>query len=320
METRLERIERKIDELLMPYREATGRYRTMFDAMFGDYNDFDNETDYNYIYANRSSDHVTSLVTETKCEHMYHVLLLVTSKLDNFEQRQSIRVTWGEDPISVLPRWKTYFLVGRSKDNNSLRKIAREMRTYRDVILGDTFEDFYNLTFKLQMGFEWSYKYCNYKFLLKGDDDIFINVPRLFAFVNHAETPRVSLYAGNVHYAAIVSRSGRYGVSKKEYKKKIYPRYCSGGGFVLTRDVVKKFIDSLDSVDVLKIDDAYVGELALKSGVDVYHDDNFQMFENSKRCLFKQNTIVHHPVNTKECMEILYERTLLPIIAMSKIA
>lgn len=169
------------------------------------------------------------------------------------------------------------------------------------------------------MGFEWSYRYCTFKFLFKGDDDIFINIPRLFTFITHKETPKVALYAGNVHYAAIVSRSGRYAVSKKNYRKKIYPRYCSGGGFVLTRDVVKRFLKSMKNVNVLKIDDAYVGELALQSGVDVFHEDSFQMFEDKQKCMFKQKSIVHHPVHTKECMEVLYERTLLPIIAMSKI-
>ena len=40
---------------------------------------------------------------------------------------------------------------------------------------------------QVEMGFEWANLYCDYDYLLKGDDDVFVNIPRLFAFLNDPE-------------------------------------------------------------------------------------------------------------------------------------
>ena len=183
--------------------------------------------------------------------------------------------------------------------------------------MGNIREDFYNLAPKLKMGFEWSTKYCQFDFLLKGDDDVFINIPQLFAFLDNPDTPKQSLYAGNCYYAAVVGRIGRYGMSVEEYSKNVFPRYCSGGGFVLTRDVVERFYRVEDEVPVFKIDDAYIGEVALCAGVDVHHSDKFSMFESKYRCFYQSKLIVHHPVKVGYCMRKLYERTVPDIIRLA---
>ena len=57
----------------------------------------------------------------------------------------------------------------------------------------------------------------------------------------------------------------------------------------------------------LKIDDAYVGILALKAGIDVTYVRAFRMNEN---CKYNNNTIVHHPVSSAKCMDELYQANL----------
>lgn len=265
-----------------------------------------NRTGCRYIYTNRSNLHSTSLITRTKCPRDYTLLILVTSNISHFDRRTLIRHTWGDDRHCDVYTWKVYFLVGRTQDENHLRKLSCEAELFQDIIFGDTIEHFFNLTYKVQMGFEWAVKYCNYEYLLKADDDVFVNLPKLFTFLFDKETPRTKLYAGNVHYAAKVFRSGKYAVSKDEYWKKIYPRYCSGGGFILSRDVVVAMTSQFNNVLPLKIDDAYVGELALASGIDVLHHDYFRMFENERKCSYNSTFIVHHPVKDRPCMLKLF--------------
>lgn len=262
---------------------------------------------YENLYANRSRDHQTCLVTQRKCDQKYKLLILITTHISHISRRETIRNTWGVDKMK---RWKTVFLVGRSRNTYDLRLLSNEIDRHQDIILGDVYEDFYNLTSKVQAGFEWSIRYCRYKYMLKGDDDVFINFPRLFSFLTSSETPTSELYAGNVQYQAHVFRSGRYGVTKNEFQRKTYPRYCSGGGFILTRDVVERMIAKFPNVKRMSIDDAYIGELALRSGIDVMHEDNFRMFEDEKACEFKRDTIVHHPVKSRDCMEKLFKRSL----------
>ena len=245
------------------------------------------------------------LIRSPKCKYDYKLIILVQSRISHFSQRMIIRNTWGRSPSSDKKKWKTFFLVARSKYEQDSMLLNREFDEFEDIIIGDTYEDFYTLSLKLYMGFQWSIMHCKYKYILKTDDDVFVNIRQLFTFLHAKNTPKVKLFAGNVQYRAFVFRTGRYGVSEDEYKKDVYPRYCSGGGYVLSADVVKKMHENVNKVTTMKIDDAYVGELALLSGVDTFHDDNFNMYV--EKCVYNETLIVYHPIKSRACMETLFE-------------
>ena len=94
-------------------------------------------------------------------------------------------------------------------------------------------------------GLKWIHVNCQYKYLLKCNGDVFINIPAAIRFINDVNTPSSKLYTG---FAVIqgqpfrgdndIKAHARYAVSKEEYPVDIYPPYCSGGGFFLTSDVV----------------------------------------------------------------------------------
>lgn len=273
------------------------------------------------IYENVSPEHKTRLITKMKCANDYTMIVLVSSNISHFDRRTLIRHTWGNNRYSSEgDKWKVFFLVGTTKDETVMRKLSCEAEMFKDIILGDTVEGFFNLTYKVQMGFEWSLKYCNYKFLIKADDDVFVNIDTAFNFLRDGEVPKTTLYAGNVNYDSPVVRKGKYAVTKKEYWKKIYPRYCSGGGFILSRDVVHLMALRIDNSKVpLKIDDAYVGILALANGIDTLHYDNFRMYEKEDKCLYNSTFIVHHPVKTRPCMFKLFAHHLVATDAVRRL-
>lgn len=265
----------------------------------------------NDLYAlNDTTNHTTDLITTDTCGQNLKLLILITTHVSHFQQREVIRNTWGRDPIPGNKRWKTYFLIGRTKNLEVLEKMYVERNKFGDLVIGNVAEDFYNLTYKLHVGFEWAIKYCSFQFMLKGDDDVFINMPKMFEFLEREETPKTELYAGNVNYDAVVARTGKYGIDKEEFRKRIYPRYCSGGGFVLSYDVASLMNRLFHKVRPIKIDDVYIGEVALKGGIDVLHNENFKMFEDEQKCPYNPATIVHHPAKTEECMTSLYRESL----------
>ena len=252
--------------------------------------------------------HQTLLLTTRACRRFVFVLLLITSHAENVERRNIIRKTWGIDQANIsFPRWTTHFLIGRSNNYSTEASLKREQELNNDLVISNILENFYNLTYKIQGGFEWSLKYCDYKFLFKGDDDVFVNIPNLLQYIEKKNIPKTELYAGNVQFIAHVQRKGRYSVDKKEFRKRIYPRYCSGGGFILSRDAVQRLFARLPEVPALTIDDAYVGILALRAGIDVVHNKNFQMY--AKTCEYSPTAIVFHPVKKKECMKYLYNNS-----------
>ena len=54
----------------------------------------------------------------------------------------------------------------------------------------------------------------------------------------------------------------------QEYNESVYPPYCSGGGYILSSDAISALLPHFDVVNPLKIDDAYVGILAKKAGLE----------------------------------------------------
>ena len=95
---------------------------------------------------------------------------------------------------------------------------------FNDIIYGDVYEHFLNLTFKIQMVFEWAVTYCKFEYLLKADDDVFVNIPSLLEFLRHKDTPKNKLYAGHVNYAGKVLPIGKIqrikgGILEKDISK-----------------------------------------------------------------------------------------------------
>ncbi|PFX19545.1 UDP-GlcNAc:betaGal beta-1,3-N-acetylglucosaminyltransferase 6 [Stylophora pistillata] len=234
------------------------------------------------------------------------LLILVSSNVGNFDRRQLIRKTWGADH-SIETKWKTVFLMGKNSNEREMENATDEARIFGDIVQGDYQEHFWNMSYKVAMGFEWAVKYCNFYYVLKADDDVFVNTLGLVDFLAKHTTPLSKFYTGNIMVGSPVLRNGRYGVSPEEYNETVYKPYCSGGGYVLSRDVVEKLLRYFDVLEPLKIDDAYIGILAAKAGVKVTHNEEFRMYED--KCEYKETTLVQHPARG-DCAIMLYHRMI----------
>ena len=259
---------------------------------------------------NRSQKHKTSLITTTTCTRSYFLLILVSSAPPNAERRNDIRQTWGVD-FAVKPRWKTFFLVARTliqRELNSLLTLEDEI--YRDLVRANYNENYWNQTLKVQMGFEWAVRYCKFSFLLKTDDDVFVNTKALILHLIKPNTPTEKLYMGNYYKSAEVHRIGKWKVSREEYNRSYYPGFCPGFGYVLSADVVALFVDLFDVVPAFRLDDVYIGLLAEKAGVKVIHNDGFIVGPPKvTECILHSNTLVWHGV-FGDCLYEVYNQTL----------
>ena len=115
----------------------------------------------------------------------YFRLIVVSSAPANFERRNLIRQTWGADnKIHVNSQWKTFFLLGQTRNQTQSTLLEKEEKSFGDIIRGDYYEDYWNQSLKIEMGFEWAARYCNFSFLLKtDDDDVFVNINDLTLFI-----------------------------------------------------------------------------------------------------------------------------------------
>ena len=207
--------------------------------------------------------HIT-LDSVVKYNRVYKLLVLVSSHSRNSWRRRWIRSLWGNKTIWSEKSWRLVFVTGLEDDDEVMTGLKEEAQKYKDILIEDVIEDFYQLAKKVIIGLTWASHNINFEYLLKADDDIFINIDNAIQFANKNTSPEG--YFGNVVVNNLVERVGRYGVSKKEHLADSYSPYCSGGGFLMTKASVSEILPFFDFNRILKIDDAYVGETAMRAG------------------------------------------------------
>ena len=254
--------------------------------------------------------HKTSLITNRTCSQYCYLIILVSSAPGNFERRNNIRKTWARDNELKWPRWKTFFLLGQTQMKNVSHLLLKEDKAFGDLVRGEYVEHYWNQTYKIQMGFEWAIKYCEFSFLLKADDDVFVDTARVISFLSEPATPRREFYTGHVMRKVEASRNtGKWYVSKAEYTERYYPDYCSGFAFILSYDVIALFVELFDFLPVFKIDDAYVGMLAAQTGIRVVHQRGFEPWPaKDTLCVPLAHTLARHGT-LGECLIEIFNRT-----------
>jgi len=77
-------------------------------------------------------------------------------------------------------------VIAGSTDNETiLEGIETEKHLYDDLIVANFQDSYDNLTLKTMSSLEWMDAYCNQsEYILKTDDDMFINVPNLLSFID----------------------------------------------------------------------------------------------------------------------------------------
>ena len=238
-------------------------------------------------------EHKTTLITKRNCAQDYSLLILVSSAPANLQRRNFIRKTWAFEN-AFKPRWTTVFLVAQTRIESESNLLLKEDEVYGDLVRADYYDHYWNQTLKIQMGFEWATRYCKFSFLLKADDDVFVNSAELLSFLSDPmTTPKKKLYMGIHRKHPLVQRRGKWKITKGEYSGRNYPDFCPGFGFVLSYDVAITFVKAFAFVPYYRMDDVYVGMLANRTGIKITHNAGFEM-SAPKQCIPNEGTLVRH--------------------------
>ncbi|KAG0715778.1 Beta-1,3-galactosyltransferase 5 [Chionoecetes opilio] len=183
-------------------------------------------------------------------ERLYFVFL-VHSKPDHFRHRQAIRATWG-GARDLGGGWasRTVFLLGQGDggdgegvmpDSPTLDVegvVGRESARHGDLVVGSFVDHYHNLTYKHVMALRWAARRCAHAvFLVKVDDDAFIDVPALWGLLGRTFSvppPRRTLACNALPEGTQPQRAGKWAVSREAYPWPEYPRYCAGLAYVVT--------------------------------------------------------------------------------------
>ena len=261
-------------------------------------------TSSNLVYKSQSPEILFEYINRNNSSR-FKLVVLVSSHALHAGRRKLIRYYWGNHSRWTTPfQWKVIFVTGFFSNFQKLQLHA-EADTYKDLLIASVEENFYKLSFKVMLGLKWTQANLKYDFLLKCDDDVFVNVDRLMRLLL---TTRDQYFGQKMEFQP-VEREGRYGVSEEEHPSPIYDPFCSGGGFVLSYLTVSKMIPFFNWVNPLKIDDAYIGKIVTKAGIKAMHYGGFSMYNFG--CLFERHLIVSHPVKEERCMKLLMRQCMI---------
>ncbi|XP_071535593.1 beta-1,3-galactosyltransferase 1-like [Panulirus ornatus] len=208
-------------------------------------------------------------------------VFLVHSRPDHFRQREAIRATWG-GLRDLGGGWvaRTVFLLGRGSGDGDMgdpdrakveEMVDQESTQHRDLVVGSFTDHYHNLTYKHIMALRWAATHCAHAtFLVKADDDTFIDVPALKALLVRTFDlpPPQRILACNVLPAGTKpQRTGKWAVSTADYPWPEYPRYCAGLAYVATLDLAEELarVAQASVAPRIWVDDVWVTGLLAES-------------------------------------------------------
>ncbi|KAM4614022.1 UDP-GlcNAc:betaGal beta-1,3-N-acetylglucosaminyltransferase 9 isoform 1-T2 [Discoglossus pictus] len=193
------------------------------------------------------------------------LLIAVKSIVEDFDRRESVRKTWGKEVLINGVMVRRVFLLGTPRNKSSMSMwdslLQQESHYYKDILLWDFLDTFFNLTLKEIHFLSWAKEYCgNVKFIFKGDADVFVNVENLIHFLQ-AQNSTGDLFVGDIIYHAkpIRSRKSKYYIPETMYGLGLYPAYAGGGGFLMSGITMKKLAKACMEVELFPIDDVFLG-------------------------------------------------------------
>jgi hypothetical protein len=129
------------------------------------------------------------------------LFIAVISGPGNFERRASIRRTWpvhfknqfnSKNPLDLVGFG---FVIGQTNDSLVQQKVKDESEKYGDVLQINMVDTYVDLSIKVAGLFHWLDTFCSQvDYVLKVDDDVYVNVHNLAAVLHSLTVSEQSIY------------------------------------------------------------------------------------------------------------------------------
>ena len=246
--------------------------------------------DFRYIIPNEE------VCRRNNSEQIIDLFIMILTTAKNYQARDAIRTTWLTISKSNTANVRYIFLLGAVKNDNDQNAIIKEANTYHDIVQEDFVDVYMNLTYKTMMGFKYAATLCSHaRFVLKTDEDMYINVPHLVTYLNTSSKELQNKITGSCSKAArpIRNSKSKWYASEKSYKEKMYPGFCSGTAYATSMTVVQKIYNISYTVPFFHLEDIYVSLCLHLIGGSVIHNSRFNIGRPKfNACLYKGDKLL----------------------------
>ena len=216
------------------------------------------------------------------------LMVAVQSRRESLQERQNIRDTWKLK--ATLHGACVIFIIGSSIgkiDATMDNKIAKEAHNYQDILQADMIDHYNNLTLKSVMMLKFFANESNFHdflppyYLMKTDDDSYVNVPQLLQLL-HVEKLKRSFFIIGHRWgtpekppAPNWDQESKWFVPKYFFNGTSYPIYISGPGYVMTRPAARCLYEKSLKLPYFFLEDVFMGFAAENCRIPRYHCDAF---------------------------------------------
>ena len=140
-------------------------------------------------------------------------------------------------------------------------KISAENFIYDDIIRANFVDSYINLTLKTISMLEWVKNKCpKALFILKVDEDVFINIPNLLKFIESKQSEKRTIFGRlAVNWLPFRNKASKYYLSYEKYKLEVFPNFTTGPAYLMTSDCVADLFDkALNLPFIPKLEDVYI--------------------------------------------------------------
>jgi len=197
-------------------------------------------------------------------EENYAIVIVVPSRKNELERRDSIRRSWGKKKSYRNVAVATFFLIASEKSFTVFdADLLSEAANHGDMIFADMRDSYQNLTLKILHGLTWAKHYCHgFNFLVKVDSDVFFNVYPLIDYFyerNYLSDPDFEFVGGSICENCRPRRAffDQWAISYLIYPHPVYPDYTHGPCYVISRRTVGKMVLSQPYVRMIPYEDVY---------------------------------------------------------------
>ena len=168
-------------------------------------------------------------------------------------------------------------MLGRAPSPEQNAIVAQEQKLHGDILQININETYENLVYKTLIGLRYARDFCsNAKYVMKVDDDIFVNLPLVTTLLHQLELhdPRNKIVGAcypnitvlrrdytlsELKLNKIFSQRFRSWITKcEDYPFKYYPDYAQGHSYIVTSRLAWDLLARAKFIPVLPVEDAFI--------------------------------------------------------------
>ncbi|XP_070599940.1 beta-1,3-galactosyltransferase 4-like isoform X2 [Erythrolamprus reginae] len=188
-------------------------------------------------------------------------------------RRAAVRRSWGAARVAGGRNLRTVFALGLPVDVAQQAALEHEAAEHGDLLQARFADTYANLTLKTLAMLGWATTRCpTARFLLKADDDVFLNLPALVQYLERL-TGSPAVYLGQVYagVAPIRDPDSRHYAPTSLYPEHTFPPYCIGAAYVLSAPAAAAVLRAARQLPLLPIEDVFVAMCAHHAGIAPHH-------------------------------------------------